>query len=55
MSDDLPRLSQGLAPHNSFPLLSFASTSFDVAAIWVGLVIVFWSYWALSKKPYHER
>jgi hypothetical protein len=41
-----PRL-RGVVPLNSFPFVRFSEQAFTMACIWLGLVIVFWS-WRLT-------
>lgn len=48
---DLPQVSRGLAPYNSFPMMNSARLCFRMAFIWLALVIAFWTY----RKLKHER
>jgi hypothetical protein len=38
----------GERPLNSFPFIEFSRSCFTVAFVWLGLVIVFWSYVGVS-------
>ena len=51
---DLWPVVNGGHQQNSFPLLSFAGTCFEIAFAWLGVVIVFWAYMgfaASTRKP----
>ncbi len=51
IEQDLPLLSQGKVPYNSFPMMGAARTSALLAFSWLALVILYWAFRWLK----HER
>ena len=44
----MPRL-MGQNPLNSFPFIDFASSTFTIACVWLGLVIGYWTWRVTSR------
>ena len=52
---DLPWLSQGRGSYNSFPMMYMSRVCIKITALWLALVIIFWTFrWLKYDRPDHQ-